>query len=242
MHKGKRQPAKGNAAGSFALGILDPLRTSPTFVVRASLAMTLLGCLSWLPALGLEDSGIKGPTQTSINGLTYWIELNRGGTTSKVTQKEKFLSGDKIRFHVQPSIDGFAYIVLKTGSRGERMVLFPMPGRNDDNHVTHGIDYAIPDDFLEFDAHPGQEQVSLLFSKTPVDADLLLTDSSQTVELKSQPGSKDLVPARIKVLYNQQGFGNVGGSPDPKAGDVTITQESAGSVLHIDVDLEHSGQ
>ena len=47
--------------------------------------------------------------KSAINtGVRYWVELRRGGQSMKVNNKMAFRSGDKIRFHVQPNIDGRA--------------------------------------------------------------------------------------------------------------------------------------
>jgi hypothetical protein len=144
----------------------------------------------------------------SPQAVTYWIELVRGGKTLHVTQKATFLSGDKIKFHVKPSIDGFAYVALKSGSQGESSVLFPLPNSKDNNHLAKGVDIAIPsDDFMQFDSNPGTEHVCLTLSRTPIDAKSLLSDSMRPddtkVVMRAQAGSKDLVPAKIKVVYSQ---------------------------------------
>ncbi len=222
----------------------------------ALIAMSLVISMSVidrsLPARAADsfDVQLNSASEKLNTGMRYWIELNRGGVTSHVTQKEKFITGDKIRFHLKPNIDGFAYIVLRSGSRGERTVLFPIEGRKDDNCVRHGTDYAIPDDFLEFDAHPGLEKVSLLLSRQPINTDALLTDAPETVVLKSQPGSKDLVPAKIKVVYGTQETetthnhvpAGIDLAPTKANGEnVTIIKDDPDSVLHVDIDLEHTG-
>ena len=149
--------------------------------------------------LAMSSSSLSALATDNATGLTYWIELDHAGRISHVTQKATFASGDRIKFHVKPNIDGYAYVVLKSGSQGERSVLFPLAGSKDDNHVAKGVDIAIPsDDFLEFDAHPGIEKLSLTLSPTPVDSKALLLDApaDEKVVMKSQiwlkrPGSDE---------------------------------------------------
>lgn len=149
-----------------------------------------------------EDDAQSAAVKT---GLRYWIELKRGGKVSRVTNAQNFKTGDQIRFHVQPTVDGFAYIVLRSGSQGEQAVLFPQEEKKDDNRLHHQVDYPLPaDDYLTFDANPGVEKVTLLFCKHEINAKELMATSIQGanhVVIRSQPGSKDLVPAHTHVTY-----------------------------------------
>lgn len=170
-----------------------------TDVCLAAVAI-MLG-IGWQVSSAVEAAG------ESPQAVTYWIELVRGGKTLHVTQKATFMSGDKIKFHVKPSIDGFAYVALKSGSQGETSVLFPLAGSKDNNHLAKGVDVAIPsDDFMEFDANPGIEHLCLTLSRTPIEPKTLLSNGMRPddtkVVMRAQSGSKDLVPAKIKVVYS----------------------------------------
>src|SRR5438270_13681328 len=87
-------------------------------------------CLLALSGLAESSDGAKGlffeqldqPKVQLNTGVRYYIELLRNGQAMKVNNKIAFRTGDKIRFHVQPNIDGFAYILLKSGSQGEQSV------------------------------------------------------------------------------------------------------------------------
>ena len=159
------------------------------------------------PALGAAANAAKVKT-----GVRYWIELHRNGKTSHVTNQQKFLSGDQIRFHVQATVDGYAYIVLRSGSQGEQAVLFPQEGQKDNNKLNRETDYALPaEDFLTFDSNPGTEKVTLLFSKSALDPTRVLAttfkDSNHVVlaaPSQSRSGSKDLIPARTTVTYQSE--------------------------------------
>jgi hypothetical protein len=157
--------------------------------------------------LGSLGGGAQAANGDSPQAITYWIEVVRGGETMHVTQKMTFKTGDKIKFHVKPSVDGYAYVVLKSGSLGEKAVLFPVEKLKDNNHLAKGVDIAIPsDDYMVFDADPGTEHVCLTFSRTPIDPKSLLGDGMRPddtkVVMRAQVGSKDLVPAKIKVVYS----------------------------------------
>jgi hypothetical protein len=183
-----------------------------------SLAGMLLIVASTLPArAGLINEpdpalGAGANPATVKTGVRYWIELHRGGKTYHVTNQQKFLSGDQIRFHVQATVDGYAYIVLRSGSQGEQAVLFPQESQKDNNRLNRETDYALPaEDFLTFDSHPGIEKVTLLFSKSALNPTKVLAtaykDSNHIVfaaPSHSESGSKDLVPAHISVTYQSE--------------------------------------
>lgn len=103
--------------------------------------------------------------QTSNLGLAYWIELNRGGKTYKVDNRFSFASGDDIRFHVRPNVDGFMYIVLDSAKGGSPTVMFPRPG-DEANTVAKGKWMTIPaEGTLAFDHVPGVESLKLVLSQ-----------------------------------------------------------------------------
>ena len=205
------------------------------------------------------DEQLNNQNEKLNTGLLYWIELLRQGQTLHVTNKERFISGDKIRFHIQSNIDGYAYIVLLSGSQGERSVLFPLAKSKDSNRILHGKDYALPeDDYLTFDQNPGVEKVCLLISRNVIDPEILLKQPSEEshVVLTSQPGSKDLVPAKIRVVYSpkQSATNQEHPTSEPKLtaaknsdkaaqtnGAVIVVHDDPDSMLQVDVDLTHAG-
>ena len=151
--------------------------------IPALLAVFLAGLLG---ALGVkaDEEGAKSLYAMQMNrpgedlnlGVQYWIELHRGSEVTHVNNKTSFRSGDKIRFHVRPNINGFAYILLRSGSQGEQSVLFPDPTRGETNKVMAGNDYTLPtNDFLEFDQNPGHEKLTLMISRQPINATAYLS-------------------------------------------------------------------
>jgi len=159
-------------------------------------------------AKGLYFAQLEKPSQNMNTGVQYWIELHRNNKISKINNKTTFHTGDQIRFHVKPNIDGYAYIVLRSGSRGEQAVLFPDAQRQEDNQVKRGQDYILPNDgSLKFDQNPGIEKISLLLSRTPINTEAYLSPpadaSSSPLIATIASGSKDLIPCQILVSYKQ---------------------------------------
>jgi len=184
------------------MNLRKPLLLTVSLLVSISSGESVLAAEAG--AKGLYFEQMKRPADSLNTGVQYWIELHRKGTIQRVSNKESFQSGDKIRFHVKPNIDGYAYILLRSGSRGEQSVLFPDAARGDDNHILRGKDYPMPaDGFLTFDNNPGIEKVTLLLSRTVVDADAYLkkAEGERTLIASAADGSKDLIPSKIVLAY-----------------------------------------
>lgn len=187
---------------------LELIRKSCALALAVALGAAVAGS-AWadesVGAKGLFFDQLEKPSESLNTGLRYWIELKRGSTVTRVSNKYQFKTNDSIRFHVRSNIDGFAYILLSSGSRGEQSVLFPDAKADENNKVDRGKDYVLPSDgYLTFDENPGLEKLTLLLSRAPMDAQAYLAKPQKEVTMiaSSQSGSKDLVPARIYVSYN----------------------------------------
>ena len=199
------------------------MKVSQRFTQTFRLSVGLVAALSLMSPLasraelgsGSDDemSGAKGlffeqlekPSQNLNTGIRYSIELKRNGKTQRVSNKFQFRTGDSIRFHVTSNINGFAYILLSSGSRGEQSVLFPDESTKETNRVERGKEYVMPGKgFLTFDENPGTEKLTLLLSRSPINASAYMQkhDRPVTMIASAETGAKDLVPARIYVAYN----------------------------------------
>jgi|AGTN01.1.fsa_nt_gi Lysophospholipase len=141
-----------------------------------------------------------GPPQ-----INYWIELNRGGKTYRCNNKMEFKSGDSIRFHLIPESDGFAYLVMKAGTTGKSDVLFPNKAYGTNNYLRRGQDYPIPaEGWMQFDNHPGTEQLGLMFAHNKVDINPnSLQNRTMTAFVSPHmDGAKDLCPTRMKLSWD----------------------------------------
>lgn len=171
----------------------------------ALVASTGVGFCLEKGAKGLFFEQMEKPEKSLNTGVQYYIELDRAGSTQKVTNKEKFQNGDRIRFHLKSNIDGYAYILLSSGSRGEQSVLFPDPQTGENNQVKRGKDYTLPETgYLTFDENPGTEKVTLVLSRTPIDAQAYLGNKAEapTLIASAVTGAKDLIPQKVLVAYN----------------------------------------
>lgn len=180
-------------------------------IVFALLAMVAVGA----PAAAADEPGcsktlfreqMENPTEKLNTGVKYWIELYRGGKMTLVDNRTKFSSGDKIRFRVIPNINGYAYIAMQKGSSGKAAVLFPPV--NSPNKVIAGKRYSMPPvGFLTFDKQAGTEQLSLVVSRTPVNATSLLNMESQqqlvTVASNAAEQTPSFVGSQL-VTYPEQ--------------------------------------
>jgi hypothetical protein len=219
-------------------------------------------------AKGLFFEQLSHPSDNLNTGIQYWIELHHDGQIIHATNKTAFHTGDKIRFHIRPNIDGFAYIMLKSGSRGEQAVLFPSKGRDENNKITHGKEIVLPDDgMLSFDANPGTEKLTLLVSRKPIDTESYL--SATTASLEAPPdtsskgsteasskepqvavaeaprlvamassGSKDLIPNQVLVAY----LPSSSGAPDSVKAAAAAAKASKQNALTSSKQQEASNQ
>ena len=113
---------------------------------------------------------IQDPSQNTNFGLTYSIELTRDGKVAVVDSRFPFRSGDQLKFHVQSNTDGFLYIAMKEGSKGDSALLFPADASGENNQIKAGEDIVVPaKGVLEFDNNPGTETVKLIFSDKKID-------------------------------------------------------------------------
>ena len=141
------------------------------------LALSLLAAPVGATTPSTPMSGAKALFSSELNskkapenvGFTYSIELKRNNKIYTVDSRFSFCSGDMIRFHVRPNIDGFMYIHLKDGASGMESLMFPYPHAEEDNHVEKGRTYTLPETaYLLFDKNPGVETVKLTLSPKPM--------------------------------------------------------------------------
>lgn len=154
------------------------------------------------PAAPTEFKHKIASTSPQIN---FWIELNRDNKTFRCNNKMEFKTGDRIRFHLIPETDGFAYLVMKAGTTGKSDVLFPNAKYGTQNYLSHGKDYPIPAvGWMQFDQHPGTEQLGLVFANVKVDVtpEKLKNRTLTAFISNDQSGSKDLCPTRMKLSWD----------------------------------------
>ena len=178
-------------------------------------------------------------------GMTYSIELIRKNQTTKADSRFPFKSGDQIRFHVQSNIDGYMYVVMKSGSKGTKAVLFPAAGSNENNEVKKGADYVLPEQgVLEFDNAPGEEHLQLIVSATRLNLENAIAQSRERsivirpkVPVTKQQNTLIELPDVSKVSWSA-----VDNPPSFKEEPaVTVVSTEATRPLSLEIMLRHEG-
>lgn len=184
--------------------------------------------------------------------ISYWIELMRDGKRFRCNNKTSFRSGDEIRLHVRANVDGYAYILLKAGTSGKHAVLFPDEQTGRYNRIAALRDMALPTkSWLRFDNNPGQERVSIVFSRKPIEPKPQDPALLTAFVSPDRSGAKDLVPTRMELTW---------GDPNPviipasiqnnsslavasgqalEANLVKVSYANPDGVLSVDVALDH---
>jgi len=81
-----------------------------------------------------------------------------------------FKAGDRVRFSLESNTDGYLYIINR-GTSGKWKYIFPHPMINSGNNsIQKGQKYTIPpQNWLQFDKNPGQEEIFIVLSRSKVD-------------------------------------------------------------------------
>ncbi len=187
---------------------------------------------------------------TGAPQINFWIELNRDGKIYRCNNKMAFKTGDAIRFHLIPGNDGYAYLVMKAGTTGKSDVLFPNKEYGTQNHLKKGQDYPIPAvGWMQFDDHPGTEQLGLVFAGEKVDVtpESLKNRTLTAFVSPDQSGAKDLCPTRMKLSWDDAAPALI---PDDfsavaqvhNAGDSSLVRlgtTGAGGMISASIELMH---
>ncbi len=179
--------------------------SSPNGTTRTTPAATApVEKVATLPPLP-QPTEFKHRLASQSPQINFWIELDRNGKVFRCNNKMQFKTGDKIRFHLIPQSDGYAYLVMKAGTTGKSDVLFPNSQYGTQNFLSRGKDYPIPaTGWMEFDQHPGTEQLGLVFASEKVDVtpESLKNRTMTAFVSADETGSKDLCPTRMKLSWD----------------------------------------
>ncbi len=214
------------------------------------LPLALLAVFLSLPAAFAE--GAKSLYYRQINqaagekkniGLTYSIELTRNNKVAIVDSRYHFVSGDQLRFHVQANIDGYLYIVLKQGSRGDSALLFPAAGSAESNYVKSGQDIMVPEKgVLEFDQVAGTEKVKLVLSPQKLIED---PDKYSRSVMISPKHSAQAIASQCLIDFALDPAGTIEFKKSDDALNfrkepaVTVVSTNISKPLAVEMDLEH---
>lgn len=145
---------------------------------------------------------LSEPARSSNIGFRYWIELQRQGQTTRVSNRCRFRTGDKIKFHVSPNIDGYVHIVMIGGTSGNKSVLFPIPGKDFSNAVHRGNECTVPStSFLQFDSTRGCEHLQVVLARRKLSNNELLRSGAPQVSIAASGVPTPATPA-LKVSFD----------------------------------------
>jgi len=135
---------------------------------------------------------LKDASHQINSGVTYCVELSRGGKTQLVDRDFTFAKGDGVRIHIKANFDGYAHVTLAT-STGSRTALFPQG--NQPNTIEHGKEYIFPSSgMFTFNEAAGVEAVHFLVSRQPVEVDspaLMYAAKGKSVHEWPHPATKN---------------------------------------------------
>jgi hypothetical protein len=142
----------------------------------------MLGWLGTFEAAAQEQPNAKDmyTTQSGGNssnaryqGAKITVRLKRGNQPERiVSTNETFYSSDKIKLIFDINFSGYAAII-NVGPTGNETLLFPyLDGSNRivSHRVTPNAGTQLPrgDNWIVFDGRTGSEQITVIFSKTPI--------------------------------------------------------------------------
>ncbi len=190
---------------------------------------------------------------SNINtGIVYWLELNRDGKKSKVTNKTLFQDGDQVRIHVKPNVTCYGYVLELKGSQGDRAVLFPSDDLPE-NKLKANKEVILPmakkgdEAWIKFDPNPGTEVMRIVVSRKKIDPETELPDGeTSSVKIASARGTDEDVPdgALATVVDDDvkpsRNLTVVTKSKHPdEEGQTTVVSKSKDKALRVDIAMEH---
>lgn len=230
----------------------------PTALAALLLTTAVTAGPSWskdVSVRGMFVTQQSKPKEKINTGITYWLELEREGKKSRVTNKSAFQNGDKLRFHVKPNIDGFAYILMVQGSKGEKNVLFPS-AQLKENKVVSGKEIILPaanesgeEAWLKFDENPGTEVLRVIVSRQAIDPAKELGEKDGVAVIAST--KEDKIPDGTLVCIvlppnskpPQRASRNVtievNKTKKEDQGETTVINSDPSKQLSVDIALEH---
>ena len=222
----------------------------------AIMSSTMQGrCAEPATARGMFFEQMNKPQDKINTGFIYWVELERAGQKSRVSNKAEFVENDHVRFHFKPNFDGYAYVYLvENEGKGDKTLLFPSKELTD-NKVKAGNEITLPftngkdQAWLKFDDHPGTEIVRIVVSRDamdPKDADGS-KDMKASLSLSADRTHADKVPDGTFVSMEPLGgmvLGSRGLSLDvikapEQKGEVAVVSANPTKPLSIDISLTH---
>lgn len=185
------------------------------------------------------------PTAAAKETMRYWLEVaaaSKGTPSARVAGVVPLASGQKFRFHIMPTEDGYLYIVGPGEGNVPTTFLTAQPvevSGVDSNEVKGGVDFAFPngeDNWIQLDKTAGTEYWTVIFSPTPLSSPAFLTAEAGS-EL-SEAEQSEFEEFRNSHKANAPTTDVINGA-DPMVSVKVPAARQAGEPVVFDIRLEH---
>lgn len=119
---------------------------------------------------GKTDNGAPAATEA----MRYWLELEAGSNPARVAAVVPLASGQKFKFHFNPTESGYLYIIGPGEGNVPTTFLSSKPiveSGVTTNNLGAGANYSFPNgdgNWITLDKKSGEEIYTVIFSKTPI--------------------------------------------------------------------------
>src|ERR1043165_1728812 len=152
---------------------------------------------------GTANTNTAAPEAAPVEISRYWLELapaSKGAQPTRVAALVPIASGQSFKFHFTFSENGYLYIFGPGGNTNQPTAFLttkPLARTGvTSNSVSQGVDFSFPKgagNDLTLDKHPGTDNFTVVFSKTPLSSPLFFNEqvtgeplpAAQQSELKS---------------------------------------------------------
>ena len=165
----------------------------------------------------LSPPFLAAQAPVGVSLISIVLEKKTGDTVQTIDPTHVFASGDTVRFRLNPSVDGYLY-VIDLNTSGKNDVLFPRPETGSDNRIEHGHEYLLPatqNGWFEISGPAGYEKIYFLLSPVALSIGQIQNRTS------SMP-PQGTAPATMKPRCNDEVFKARGECVDAGAGPKAV--------------------
>jgi hypothetical protein len=118
-----------------------------------------------------KSQALEKTAQPPLSIRSTILKQDREGTETEVDPSFVFRTEDKARLAIEPNEDGYLYVLARSVA-GDSKLLFPLPGTIEANEKTARVEkkvrYIIPPIGAVTFAEPGDQRITVLFSRAPL--------------------------------------------------------------------------
>lgn len=185
------------------------------------------------------------PNVAAQETMRYWLEVaaaSKGTPSARVAGVVPLASGQKFRFHIMPTEDGYLYIVGPGEGNVPTTFLTANPvevSGVDTNEVKTSEDFAFPngeDNWIQLDKTAGTEYWTIIFSPTPLSSPAFLESEAGSELSKAEQTEFEQFRAAHKA--NAPTTDVINGA-DPMVSVKVPAARQAGEPVVFDIRIEH---